>query len=95
MHAAPPPYAFRPAAVMIALAAHHLGAGIGPDGNAAEAERRDGRTADGLTARWGRPRQALRCQVGQHALSWVLDPLFGKNEHRVPNPSTGPFGDST
>jgi FkbH-like protein len=84
MDPASPLHAFRPTAVLFALDAHHLLAGIEPGGDAADAERRIDQIAEDLAAQWTRARQAFRCQVIQQTLLPVFEPLFGSNEHRLP-----------
>jgi FkbH-like protein len=75
---------FQPTAVLFALDAHHLLAGIEPGGDAAGTERRIEQIGEDLVARWTQVRQAFRCQVIQQTLMPVFDPLFGSNEHRLP-----------
>jgi FkbH-like protein len=75
---------FAPTAVLFALDARHLLAGIEPGGDVENAARRVDRIADDLAARWARARQAFRCQVIQQTLLPVFPSLFGGNEHRLP-----------
>lgn len=77
-------FEFRPTAVLFALDAHHLLAGIEPGGDAAEIERRITRIGEALAAQWAQVRQAFHCQIIQQTLMPVFDPLFGSNEHRLP-----------
>jgi len=84
MDEASPLHAYRPDAVLFALDAHHLLAGIEPGGDAAEVERRLTAIGENLAAQWARARQAFRCQVIQQTLPPVFEPLIGSNEHRLP-----------
>jgi FkbH-like protein len=77
-------FAFRPTAVLFALDARHLLAGIEPGGDAVEIEQRIGQIGENLAAQWARAREAFRCQVIQQTLLPVFNPLFGSNEHRLP-----------
>jgi FkbH-like protein len=74
-------HGFGPNAVLFALDAHHLLAGIEPGDDAAH---RISRIADDLAAQWARARAAFRCQVIQQTVMPLFEPLFGGNEHRLP-----------
>jgi FkbH-like protein len=77
-------HAFRPTAVLFALDAHHLLAGIEPGGDAAAVEQRIARIGEDLAAQWARARQAFQCQVIQQTVLPLFPPLLGANEHRLP-----------
>jgi FkbH-like protein len=76
-------HAFEPDAVLFALDAHHLLAGIEIGQDAAEVERRVLQIGSDLAAQWARARQAFRCQIIQQTLMPVFVPLLGSNEHRL------------
>ena len=75
---------FQPTAVLLALDAYHMTAGVtaGMDAEAAEAalEEMKGRIAEA----WRLARDAFRCPVMQQAILPVHLPLLGNNEHRLP-----------
>ena len=77
-------HAFQPTAVLFALDAHHLLAGIEPGGDPAAVEQRIARIGEDLAAQWVRARQAFQCQVLQQTVLPLFPPLFGGNEHRLP-----------
>ena len=77
-------HSFFPDAVMFALDAHHLVAGIQPGGDPVEIERSIIQILDGVAGLWARARQTFQCQVIQQTLLPVFQPLFGSNEHRLP-----------
>jgi FkbH-like protein len=75
---------FQPTAILLALDAYHMTAGVtaGMDAGSAEAalEEMKGRIAEA----WRLARDAFRCPVIQQAILPVHLPLLGNNEHRVP-----------
>jgi FkbH-like protein len=77
-------HAFQPTAVLLALDAWHMTAGVtaGMDADAADAalEEMKGRIAEA----WRLVRGAFRCPVIQQAILPVHLPLLGNNEHRLP-----------
>ena len=77
-------HGFAPNAVLFALDARHLLAGIEPGGDPNDDGRRIAGLVDDLAAQWSRARQAFRCQVIQQTLLPVFPTLFGGNEHRLP-----------
>ncbi len=77
-------HAFAPTAVLFALDAHRLLAGIDVGGDAADIAARIDRFVDDLATHWARARQAFRCQVIQQTPLPVFESLFGSNEHRLP-----------
>jgi FkbH-like protein len=77
-------HGFAPNAVLFALDARHLLAGIEPGGDPDDVGRRIARLIDDLAAQWSRARHAFRCQVIQQTVLPVFTPLFGGNEHRLP-----------
>jgi len=76
--------AFKPTAVLVALDAYHLTAGItsGLDRESANAALRE--TLDRVREVWRLARQAYRCPVIQQAALPVHLPVLGNNEHRLP-----------
>jgi FkbH-like protein len=75
---------FQPTAVLLALDAYHMTAGVtaGMDAGNAEAalEEMKGRIAEA----WRLARDAFRCPIIQQAILPVHLPLLGNNEHRLP-----------
>ncbi len=77
-------HAFAPTAVLLALDARHLTAGItaGMDQAAADAALRE--VMAGLRETWATARQVFRCPVIQQTALPVHLPVLGANEHRLP-----------
>jgi FkbH-like protein len=77
-------HAFRPTAVLVALDAYHLTAGVtaGMDYDTAEAALTE--MQDRLREVWRLAREAFRCPVLQQAALPVHRNVLGNNEHRLP-----------
>lgn len=74
---------FRPDAVLFALDARHLLAGLDLNLAAAELDSRIDHICSDLAVAWGRARERHRCQVIQQIPLPVFSPLLGNNEHRL------------
>jgi len=77
-------YRFRPTAILFALDAHHLLAGLDSGGAAEAAEQFLDRQMAELAGHWRRARAAFGCTVLQQTALPVFPRLFGNNEHRLP-----------
>jgi FkbH-like protein len=79
-----PLHAFRPTAVLVALDAYHLTAGVtaGMDADSAEAALTE--MQDRLREVWRLARDAFRCPIIQQTALPVHLPVLGNNEHRLP-----------
>jgi len=77
-------HAFEPDAVLFALDAPRLLAGLQPGDTASHVDQRLNQAVDDLTAQWSRARSAFRCQVIQQTLLPAFPALMGSNEHRLP-----------
>ncbi|MEA2727856.1 MAG: hypothetical protein QOF70_2331 [Acetobacteraceae bacterium] len=79
-----PLHAFKPTAILIALDAYHLTAGItaGMDADTAEAALTE--MQDRIKEVWRLARDAFRCPIVQQAALPVHLPVLGNNEHRLP-----------
>ncbi len=77
-------HAFKPTAVLIALDAYHLTAGVtaGMDAETAEAALTE--RLDSIKEVWRLARDAFRCPILQQAALPVHLPVLGNNEHRLP-----------
>ena len=77
-------HAFEPTAVLLALDAYHLTAGVtaGMDAATAGAALEDVKTH--IRETWKRTREAFKCPVIQQAALPVHLPILGLNEHRLP-----------
>ena len=75
---------FKPTAILIALDAYHLTAGVtaGMDAETAEAALTE--KLDGIKEVWRLARDAFRCPIIQQAALPVHLPVLGNNEHRLP-----------
>jgi FkbH-like protein len=80
---------FQPTAVLLALDAYHMTAGVtaGMDADSADAalEEMKGRIAEA----WRLARDAFRCPIIQQTILPVHLPLLGNNEHRLPGSRAG------
>jgi FkbH-like protein len=76
-------HAFRPTAVLLALDAHDLTAGVtaAMDADAAEAALTE--VTDRIRATWALARESLRCPILHQAALPVHPPILGNNEHRL------------
>jgi FkbH-like protein len=79
-----PLHEFKPTAILIALDAYHLTAGVtaGMDAETAEAALTE--KLDGIKEVWRLARDAFRCPIIQQAVLPVHLPTLGNNEHRLP-----------
>lgn len=75
---------FAPTAVLLALDAHHLTAGVSAGMDAAAADAALAEMVDRIRHAWQLARQAFRCSVIQQAALPLHPPLLGQNEHRLP-----------
>jgi FkbH-like protein len=77
-------YDFQPTAILLALDAYHMTAGVtaGMDATSADAalDEMKGRIGEA----WRLAREAFRCPIIQQAILPVHPPLLGNNEHRLP-----------
>ena len=76
-------HAFKPTAVLLALDAYHLTAGVtaGMDEPAAEAALEDAKAH--IRETWQLARDAFKCPIVQQAALPVHLPILGQNEHRL------------
>jgi FkbH-like protein len=79
-----PLHAFKPTAILVALDAYHLTAGVtaGMDADTAEAAVTEVR--DRIREVWQLAREAFRCPIIQQAALPLHLPVLGNNEHRLP-----------
>jgi FkbH-like protein len=77
-------HAFKPDAVLIALDAHHLAAGLSASYEAADGEAALAEAKERLAGTWRLAREAFRCPVIQQTPLPVHHALMGGNEHRLP-----------
>src|SRR3984957_5120303 len=77
-------HAFKPNAILIALDAYHLTAGVtaGLHQEGANAALRE--TQNRIREVWRLAKQAFRCPIVQQAVLPVHLPVLGNNEHRLP-----------
>ena len=77
-------HAFKPTAVLLALDAYHLTAGVtaGMDAATADAALNDAKAH--IRETWRLARDAFRCPILQQAALPVHLPILGANEHRLP-----------
>jgi FkbH-like protein len=77
-------HAFKPTAVLLALDAYHLTAGVtaGMDETAANAALHDAQSH--IRETWKLAREAFKCPIIQQATLPVHLPVLGLNEHRLP-----------
>ena len=79
-----PLHAFKPTAILIALDAYHLTAGVTAAMDAETAEAALTEAQDHLRKVWRLARDAFGCPIIQQAALPVHLPLLGNNEHRLP-----------
>ena len=77
-------HGFAPTAVLLALDAWHLTAGISAGMDQAAAEAALTATLAELRETWAKARQIFRCPVIQQAALPLHPPVLGANEHRLP-----------
>lgn len=76
--------AFDPTAILLALDAHHLAAGVNAGLDAAGADQALDEIADRLHEAWRQARAAFRCPIIQQTAVPLHLPVLGLNEHRLP-----------
>ena len=77
-------HAFKPTAVLVALDAYHLTAGVTATMEAADADAALAEMQDRLREVWRAARQAFKCPILQQTALPVHRPVLGNNEHRLP-----------
>ncbi|MBV9554015.1 MAG: hypothetical protein JO032_14635, partial [Alphaproteobacteria bacterium] len=80
---------FKPNAVLLALDAHHLAAGIGAASSAHDADAALDETCKRVRECWRLARANFGCMVIQQLALPVHPPLLGGNEHRLPGSRAG------
>ena len=79
-----PLHAFKPTAVLLALDAYHLTAGVTAGMDAASAEAALTEMQDRITEAWQLASTAFRCPILQQAALPLHLSVLGNNEHRLP-----------
>jgi FkbH-like protein len=79
-----PLHAFRPTAVLLALDAYHLTAGVTAGLDAEGADAALAEVLARVRETWRLAREAFRCPILQQAALPVHLPVLGNNEHRLP-----------
>jgi FkbH-like protein len=77
-------HAFKPTAILIALDAYHLTAGVTAGMDAETADAALAEMQDRLREVWRLARDAFRCPIVQQTALPVHLPVLGNNEHRLP-----------
>jgi FkbH-like protein len=77
-------YRFEPNAILFALDAHHLTAGVTAASSATEAEAALSEVCERVRALWRLARDNFHCPVIQQLPIPLHPPLVGNNEHRLP-----------
>ena len=77
-------HAFAPTAVLLALDAYHLTAGVTAGMDAATADAALAETKAHIRETWRLARDAFKCPIVQQAALPVHLPILGLNEHRLP-----------
>ena len=77
-------HAFKPTAILVALDAHHLTAGITAGMDAGTAEAALTEMQDHIKKNWALARQSFRCPIIQQTALPLHLPVLGNNEHRLP-----------
>jgi FkbH-like protein len=77
-------HAFKPNAVLVALDAYHLTAGVTAGMDAETAEAALGEMQDRIREVWRLARDSFRCPILQQAALPLHLPVLGNNEHRLP-----------
>ena len=75
---------FRPTAILLALDAYHLTAGISSAMGRRDVDAQLQETTDRVRQVWYLAREAFRCPIIQQAALPVHLPVLGNNEHRLP-----------
>jgi FkbH-like protein len=79
-----PLHEFKPTAILVALDAYHLTAGVTAGMDAETAEAALSERLDSIKEAWRLARDAFRCPIVQQAALPVHLPVLGNNEHRLP-----------
>ncbi len=77
-------HAFQPTAILLALDAHHLAAGLTAAMEPADADAALSEVTSRLREAWTLARRAFRCPVIQQTALQLHLPVLGENEHRLP-----------
>ncbi|MGE0223713.1 MAG: HAD-IIIC family phosphatase [Acetobacteraceae bacterium] len=77
-------HAFRPTAMLLALDAHHLAAGVTAGMDAAAADAACAAILQRIRETWRQARSAFRCPILHQTALPLHPPLLGSNEHRLP-----------
>jgi FkbH-like protein len=77
-------HAFKPTAVLLALDAYHLTAGVTAGMDQATADAALEQTKTHIRETWKLARDAFKCPIVQQAVLPVHLPILGLNEHRLP-----------
>ncbi|HVY13649.1 MAG TPA: HAD-IIIC family phosphatase [Rhodopila sp.] len=77
-------HAFKPTAVLVALDAYHLAAGVTAAMDAGAADAALAEMQDRVREVWRLAREAFKCPILQQAALPVHRPAMGNNEHRLP-----------
>jgi FkbH-like protein len=84
-----PLHRFKPNAILLALDAHHLAAGISAASSATEIKAALSETGERVRSCWRLAREAFRCPVIHQLALPVHPPLIGNNEHRLSGSRAG------
>jgi FkbH-like protein len=79
-----PLYAFKPTAILVALDAHHMTAGVTSGMDAETAAAALSEMTDRVRQVWQLAREAFKCPILHQATLPVHLPVLGNNEHRAP-----------
>ncbi|HET6605517.1 MAG TPA: HAD-IIIC family phosphatase [Rhodopila sp.] len=77
-------HAFRPTAVLVALDAYHLTAGVTATMEPQDADAAQEEMQDRIQETWRQARAAFKCPILQQAVLPLHRPVLGNNEHRLP-----------
>lgn len=75
---------FRPTAILLALDAHHLTAGVSSSMDRHDIDAQLREVTDRIRETWRLARSAFHCPIIQQAALPIHPPLLGNNEHRLP-----------
>jgi FkbH-like protein len=77
-------HAFKPTAILIALDAYHMTAGVTASMEAEHADAALAEMKDRITEVWRAARDVFKCPILQQAIMPLHYPVLGNNEHRLP-----------
>jgi FkbH-like protein len=80
---------FKPTAVLVALDAYHMTAGVTAGMDPENAEAAFAEMLDRVKEVWGLARAAFKCPILQQAIVPLHLPVLGSNEHRLPGSKAG------